>query len=216
MKVNKVTCVFIVKLSLIINICYFREWCKQQSLEKQQEQANLDQANRLYDLKAIENDQRASELSKAEQECRRAINIATKDFNEALANERKTKEEMERTQEQYDNMTEIANNVFGDMLTENPSVAQSAFGPHRVITDRWKGMSPAEINTIRYVQHQQLLEKQRLQQEEQQRNEEWDRQRIGQARSAMIMERQQEKLRRELLKKQAEENLRLASEQNAQ
>jgi hypothetical protein len=56
-------------------------------------------------------------------------------------------------------MTEIANHVFGDVLTENPAVAQSAFGPHRVITDRWKGMSPQQLEDIRRQQDKQRLEK---------------------------------------------------------
>merc|ERR1712227_143539 len=100
------------------------------------------------------------------------------------------------------------------MLTENPAIAQSAFGSHRVIPDRWKGMSPAELNAIRQTQNEQLLEKKRLEEEERQRKEEWDRQRIAQAKAATILERQEARLRRELAKQQAEENLRLAAEQN--
>ena len=122
----------------------------------------MQQANRLHDLKAIENDQRAMELARAEQECRKAINMATKDLNQALANERAAKDDLDKQKEQDDNFTEITNNVFGDMLTENPDVAQSAFGSHRVVTDRWKGMSPAELNQIKYVQNSQVLEKQVL------------------------------------------------------
>ena len=41
-------------------------------------------ADKLYDLKRMEMDQRAIELQKAEEECRRAINSAVKDYNEAL------------------------------------------------------------------------------------------------------------------------------------
>lgn len=104
-------------------------------------------------------DQRACELARSEEDCRRAINMATKDFNDALDKEKKTKEELEKQQNLDDNFTEISNNVFGDMLTENPDVAQSAFGSHRVITDRWKGMSPAQLAQIRYVQQEQLKEK---------------------------------------------------------
>lgn len=104
-------------------------------------------------------DQRACELASAEAACRRAINIATKDMNDALARERKTKEDAEKRQEQDDNFTEISNHVFGDMLTENPDVAQSAFGPHRVISDRWKGMSPAQLAEIRRIQQAQIEEK---------------------------------------------------------
>ena len=85
--------------------------------------------------------------------------MAMKDYNLALTNERKAKEDADKQKELEDNLTEISNHVFGDMLTENPAVAQSAFGSHRVITDRWKGMSPAEINSIRHTQQQQIEEK---------------------------------------------------------
>ena len=86
--------------------------------------------------------------------------MATKDFNKALANELTARKDLEKTNEEDDDRTEIENNIYGDMLTENPATAQSAFGSHRVITDRWKGMSPAELNSIRHTQHEQLLEKQ--------------------------------------------------------
>ena len=106
-------------------------------------------------------DQRLKELAQAEQECRTAIDIATKDYNLALARERRAKEDNERQQTLEDNLTEIANQVNGDVLTENPSVASSAFGSHRVITDRWKGMSPAEVDSVRFIQQQQIEEKRR-------------------------------------------------------
>lgn len=38
---------------------------------------------------------------------------------------------MEHTQEEEDNFTEISNVTMGDLLSENPEVAVSAFGPHR-------------------------------------------------------------------------------------
>jgi hypothetical protein len=56
-------------------------------------------------------------------------------------------------------MTELANHIYGDILTENPAVAQSAFGPHRVITDRWKGMSPEQLADIRRQQDLQRRER---------------------------------------------------------
>lgn len=126
--------------------------------EKAQEEANLKQAERLHELKTIELDQHALDLAQAEQECRTAINTAMKDYNLALARERKAKEELDRQKELEDNLTEISNNVYGDILTENPSVAESAFGSHRVIPDRWKGMSEAELNNIRYEQQKQREE----------------------------------------------------------
>lgn len=75
------------------------------------------------------------------------------------ARERDERERLKKQQELDDNMTEIANHVFGDVLTENPAVAQSAFGPHRVIPDRWKGMTPAQIEDVRRQQELQRQEK---------------------------------------------------------
>ena len=46
-------------------------------------------ADKLYDFKQMELDRRAQELQAAEEECRRAINTAVKDYNDALV--KKTK-----------------------------------------------------------------------------------------------------------------------------
>jgi protein gp37 len=54
----------------------------------------------------------------------------------------------------------MANMLYGDFLTENPAVAQSAFGSHRVVPDRWKGMTPEQIAEIRRVQELQREEAQ--------------------------------------------------------
>ncbi|XP_060080955.1 RIB43A-like with coiled-coils protein 2 [Ylistrum balloti] len=192
-----------------------REWSTQQSDEKAQAKRNMDQANRLYELKMRELDQRAMDLANSEDECRRAINMAVKDYNQALDRERNEKERLQKQQEHDDNMTEIANHIFGDVLTENPSVAQSAFGPHRVITDRWKGMSPQQLEHIRNLQELQRAEKDRHDQEEELRNKEWERQQMANARAAMLLEREMERKRRDLDREQAEENRRLATEQNS-
>ena len=45
--------------------------------------------------------------------------------------EQKASDQLQRTQELDDNYTEMANNIHGNMLTENPSCATSAFGNHR-------------------------------------------------------------------------------------
>lgn len=192
-----------------------REWIKQQTNEKDQALANQKYADHLYDLKAREMDQRACELASAEADCRRAINMATKDMNQALARERKAKEDADKQQEQDDNFTEISNSVFGDVLTENPDVAQSAFGPHRVITDRWKGMSPAQLAEIRRIQQAQVEEKERLKQEEEEQEKEYNRLRLTQAKAGIIAERGIERKKKEIEKDQADENRRLAAEQRA-
>lgn len=192
-----------------------REWALEQQREREQAQKNQEKADRLYELKMRELDQRSMELQQAEEECRKAINLAQADYNKALARERDEKERLRKQQQLDDNTTEIANHVFGDILTENPAVAQSAFGPHRVITDRWKGMSPNQLEDIRKQQELQRKEKERLQQEKKLRDEEFDRQRVANARAATLLEREHERKREELNRRMADENRRLAQEQKA-
>ena len=56
---------------------------------------------------------------------------------------------------------------------------------------------------------------QRLQQEKKLRDEEFDRQRVANARAAMLLEREHDRKREELNRKMADENRRLAQEQKA-
>lgn len=65
-----------------------REWSTQQANEKDQARRNQDEADRLYQLKMRELDQRGMELEKAEDDCKRAINMATTDYNNALVSSR--------------------------------------------------------------------------------------------------------------------------------
>ncbi|RUS73971.1 hypothetical protein EGW08_018271 [Elysia chlorotica] len=192
-----------------------RSWHEQQMRERDQAKRSQEAADRLYELKQRELDQRAIDLQKAEEDCRRAINMATADYNKALNNEQSERMRLKEQQDLDDKMTEIANNIFGDILTENPAVAQSAFGPHRVITDRWKGMSPEQIEEIRNQQARQMAENERLRQEEELRNREHERQASANARAALLIERELERKRRDIQKAQADENRRLAAEQKA-
>ena len=64
------------------------------------------------------------------------------------AREKAAQKQQEMAQEQEDNLTELSNHVHGDLLTEDPAVAQSAFGPHRFLTVirlsliSWSSLSP--------------------------------------------------------------------------
>lgn len=192
-----------------------REWSNQQQRERRQADDNQKKADRLYELKARELDQRAMELQKAEEECRRAINVATKDYNQALARETDARSNLKKQQELDDNATEQANHIYGDFLTENPAVAQSAFGPHRVITDRWKGMSPEELSEVWRMQEKQRQENMRLKDEEKRRDEEWARQANAHARAGELIERQKQRTEAEIRKQMLDENARLAQEQKS-
>ena len=61
-----------------------RAWAEQQMREKRQAEENQKAADRLYELKMKELDQRAMELEQAEEACRKAIKQAQADYNQAL------------------------------------------------------------------------------------------------------------------------------------
>lgn len=192
-----------------------REWAEQQMRERKQAEENQKAADRLYELKMKELDQRAMELAAAEDNCRKAINNATTDYNQALDRERRAKEELEKKQQQDDNSTEMANHIYGDFLTENPAVAQSAFGPHRVVPDRWKGMSPEQIADIRRTQDLQRREKQRSLDEEKRLDDEHERHANAHARAGALMEREKERREAEIRKQLATDNKSMGSQQKA-
>jgi len=190
-----------------------REWIKQQLSEKNREKEAAMHAETLYQKKMMHLDSRAVQLGQEEDECRRNLNIATKSYNAALDAERKAKEAIDKQKELDDNFTELSNQVFGDTLTENPGVAQSSFGAHRVITDRWKGMSDEQKVAIMKIREQQQAEKQRKSEEESELQKEYERSQLLQANTAILLERERARQAAEIEKKIAEENMRLQKEQ---
>ncbi|CAF1520400.1 unnamed protein product [Didymodactylos carnosus] len=190
-----------------------REWSRMQQEHRRQAIDQQNAADRLYEMKQHEMDQRAIELQRAEEECRKAINNAVKNFNSALLRETEERKYLKKRQEDYDNYAEMANMITSDLLTENADQAISQFGPHRVVPDRWKGMSPEQLQKIREEQQRQVEEKKRQEEEERQREEEWNRRRFAEAKAGMISEKQIEREKRTIEQDLYGDNQRLANEQ---
>ncbi|RTG85632.1 uncharacterized protein DC041_0003821 [Schistosoma bovis] len=150
-------------LNLKARMKYQREqlqnWFDRQIEERNRAENAKKEADRLYDLKRRELDQRACELQKAEEQCRRAINIAMQRYNKLLKEESDQKALLKAKQTEDDNMTEICNAIYGDFLSENPAQAISAFGTNRIIPDRYKGMTLEQIKDIRKSQEEQMKER---------------------------------------------------------
>uniref|UniRef100_A0A670Y3W0 RIB43A-like with coiled-coils protein 1 n=1 Tax=Pseudonaja textilis TaxID=8673 RepID=A0A670Y3W0_PSETE len=128
-------------------------------LEEQRNEWNKKLADQQY-AGTIELDLRAWELAQLEEECRRAKAMALADFNRAQAAEVAEQQRVSQQREQDDNYAEIHNHLTGNLLLEDPSVAKSLLGPHRVITDRWKGMSPEQLQAVWQMQKEQCRENQ--------------------------------------------------------
>lgn len=192
-----------------------REW----SLALQNERANAENdkklQDRMYELKRIELDNMAYELQKLEEgEMKQAV-ANLKDFNQKLAMEQKLQKEARRNEELAENAYEIRNQVLGDVLTENPDVSRSAFGPHRVIPDRWKGMSESQLRTIREEQERQRLENVKKASAKKEKEDQWDLQKSSQNKAGILLEREHLRQQRDLRRQLDAENAALAQLQKA-
>lgn len=73
------------------------------------------------------------------------------------------KERKERMRKEGKEMAEVLHMVTSDILTECPKAAErqvngGPVGGPRVLTDRWRGMSPVQLSAIRRQREEQRLE----------------------------------------------------------
>lgn len=71
-------------LSAALKSCFIRDWLSQQIAEKKRLSMEQKKADKLHDLKSIEMDERAQELARADEMTRKTLNVAIKDYNQAL------------------------------------------------------------------------------------------------------------------------------------
>ncbi|NXU89572.1 RIBC2 protein, partial [Xiphorhynchus elegans] len=191
-----------------------REWSLQQQKDWKNALADQKLADDLYDKYRIKMDQKIMEEQRKEEESMRAVCTATKDFNRIQAAELAYKKELDKSQTLRENMDEITSLLRGDFLSENPDQALSPQG-NRVLVDRWKGMSQEQLMAIRHCQKEQVLENLRMKEQERRRDAEWDRQRVQAARAQLLLEREQQRQRRELRRDLDFMNSELSQEQRA-
>ncbi|KAL7288715.1 hypothetical protein TKK_0017440 [Trichogramma kaykai] len=192
-----------------------QSWIVQQVRERRLAEHEMKEAERSYQEVTLARDRRALELDHMERECRRRLSQATASFNKALADEQEARKRCRAAQDLEDARAEIYNHVTGDFLTEAPEQAISTRGPGKPIASRYKGMSAAEIKVFRDEQARQMQQIQLMRQEENVKNEEWNRLMNSNARTAESYQRDLDRKRAELNKKIAEENLKLAQEQKS-
>uniref|UniRef100_A0A8C6SZQ3 RIB43A-like with coiled-coils protein 1 n=1 Tax=Neogobius melanostomus TaxID=47308 RepID=A0A8C6SZQ3_9GOBI len=114
----------------------------------------------LHGQELMYEDYRGVEMRALEEEWRRASRMALDNYNHALQAERKREEQR---REERENVAEMWHTVTSDMMTECAEAAERCLGggrPPQVLTDRWKGMSPAQLNVIRKQREAQCVEKQ--------------------------------------------------------
>ncbi|XP_068964338.1 RIB43A-like with coiled-coils protein 1 [Petaurus breviceps papuanus] len=183
-----------------------REQARRELSHQQKEHCQAKRDEKYLDIldgqKWIEMDLQAARLEDLEAACRKAMDVAVADYNRAQAIELGEQQRLAQQREQDDNLIEIYNHLTSDMLTENPSVSSNPLVPHRVIPERWKGMTPEQIAAIQKEQAGQRLEAQHRRQAERRLEAEQALQEQLAAQAACQLEHEQQvraqKLRRDL------------------
>ncbi|XP_060741326.1 RIB43A-like with coiled-coils protein 2 [Tachysurus vachellii] len=191
-----------------------REQLRDWSLQQQQELDQVKELQRLqaqqYDQSKLTMDNKAIELQKMDEEHQRAINIAIKDFNRALAAESQERRERERHQEEENNQTDILNQLQGDLLDET-------LEPYtRARKDCYKGMTLEQAREYTMCQREQAAEKRRARMEQKRVQLQEYRLHMATLRAAAMEERQKARKNKELRRAVDETNIRLAQAQHEQ
>ncbi|KAK3852020.1 hypothetical protein Pcinc_041377 [Petrolisthes cinctipes] len=148
-------------------------WLTQQTQDKQQQQQQEKHKTREEEVAQSEMRARARHLEEVKEDLRLAERRAIQQYNIHLSEERAASRESQRQRERRENEQEVKNAVLGSLLTEDPNVAHSALGPHRVLTDRWKGMTQEQRQVIQATRVQQMQRAKMREYEEGQREKEW-------------------------------------------
>ncbi|XP_010881559.3 RIB43A-like with coiled-coils protein 2 isoform X2 [Esox lucius] len=192
-----------------------REW----SIQQQHELATARHQKRLeeqqYDQDRVDLDNKALQLQKMEEERLRAVALATKDFNLAKAAENAEKRWKEWRQEQEDNRTDILNQLQGEVLTESKEQGISVLGLPRLRPDHYKGLMNTQLQLID-DQQRQIEEKKRILAEQQQEERQQEALRMSSARTALLLERQQARINKQLRRTLDNTNAQLAEARRQQ
>uniref|UniRef100_A0A182Y3U1 Uncharacterized protein n=1 Tax=Anopheles stephensi TaxID=30069 RepID=A0A182Y3U1_ANOST len=190
-----------------------RSWLEQQIREKRQAEIDRRAAEQFLEDSLMSRENRLHQLASQERYARSKIHEAVNEFNRRLMNEQDQQRMRCEREEQEDNLAEIYNNLTSDILTENPDVAKSSFGPNRVITAQYKGMSPEEIEQIRRTQAMQQEELRRKRQNEANTRKAWDQLANDFDRTVTVKERELTRRRHALAEQIRHENHLLSLEQ---
>ncbi|KAL1465112.1 hypothetical protein WDU94_004705 [Cyamophila willieti] len=194
-----------------------RAWLQEQIQERREWEWQKMEAQKCYERNLLAREQRAADLAMMEQQFKRKIEEATREYNQCLANERANARRLNKIKQQEDEKAEVHNAITGDFLTENPQLSfTSPLGPHKLIVTHFKGMTPQMKRDILETQKQQLQELQERRKQDEDTNRKWDNLMMEMSRIANKEDRHLMRKKLELAKQLLEENAELAKQQKCQ
>ncbi|XP_014261811.1 RIB43A-like with coiled-coils protein 1 [Cimex lectularius] len=135
-----------------------QSWLLQQMLEKEKAKRDMKLADQIYEEAMKARDDRFFAMKTMEDECKRKLEIATKEYNKAMA-VKKLRDEIEEMRiNMEDEYTHKINQISSDFLSETKD-SRSALNPNRPVTTMFKGLSDDKLKEIRRAQLKQIEEK---------------------------------------------------------
>ncbi|XP_067091239.1 RIB43A-like with coiled-coils protein 2 [Osmerus mordax] len=188
-----------------------REWSVQQQNELNTARYQQSLEEHQYDRGRVDMDNRALLLQNMEEERRRAVALTTKDFNLAMAAAGSERRHQERQQEEEDRRAHILNQQQGELLSESLEQSTSTLGLRRLRPDSYKGLTPEQQLSVIQQQQEQVVQGKRLQAEKVLEEAQQAQRRLAAARTAVLQERQQARVARQLRRELDDTNAQLAA-----
>ncbi|CAK6960181.1 RIB43A-like with coiled-coils protein 2 [Scomber scombrus] len=191
----------------------FRGWLIQQQTERAVETHEQRLEKQRYDQSRVDMDNTALQLQNMEMERRKAAAFATKECNLAMTEEKRRKEQ-ECKDEYYQAAT--MNHLQGQLIGVDAEPSLGMVGAPGLCPCS-DSRAPAEsLPQIIQFQKHQIEEKKRTELEKRKEEELLDRVRLDSARTALLIERRQARLNKQLRRHQDNTNIRLAESQRQQ
>ncbi|KAG8012452.1 RIB43A-like with coiled-coils protein 2 [Nibea albiflora] len=166
-----------------------REWLIQQQTERAAERHQLELEEQRYNQSRVEMDNKTLQLQSIEMERRKAAAIATKEYNLA-----KTEEKKQQTQ----------------LVAVDDESSLDTVGVPGLCPSSDRRAPPESLQEIVQFQKYQIEEKKRMESEKKKEEQQYDRIRVDSARTALLIERQQARLNKQLRRNLDNTNITLA------
>eukprot|EP01105_Mastigella_eilhardi_P015370 TRINITY_DN3510_c0_g1_i1.p1 TRINITY_DN3510_c0_g1~~TRINITY_DN3510_c0_g1_i1.p1 ORF type:complete len:389 (-),score=166.96 TRINITY_DN3510_c0_g1_i1:67-1209(-) len=190
-----------------------RCWIEQQKQEKQRAQQTEDELERLHALRQHEITERTKELDRLQQETKRAMNMADRDYNKAMADAKSETDKEDLIAHTLQGLDEIQATMQSDFMREDPAAAVSYADSSRVIPQQFKGMSPQQRASIVEQQRTQAAAKEEARRRDAEEKRRWEQQEIAIMRATLLRQREMERQRREMARQTLQDNRGMSAEQ---
>ncbi|GIX78425.1 RIB43A-like with coiled-coils protein 2 [Caerostris darwini] len=185
----------------------------QQILEKKTQKLSFKQSEHNWETSLLERDSYALQSSISEQNDRKKASIQLGDDNRNLAWQNQENRRFQKFKDETEGRKHIEYHYYGDMLTENPDVAKHPYQSHRILPDRWKGMSKIQVEEYYRSRVNQMQENQIKREQVRQKEEDWKEFFRNQQTMMQRHNNAEEREKRELCKQLELENQQLAKQQ---